>query len=81
VTVVRRGRRISTRQEAGVLADQVVVLAGPVVERVRRGRPVVVQGLRVVAVVVAGEVIDNTINFYFNFAGGKYNAYFRQISF
>ena len=55
MTVVRRGRRILIRREA---ATAVVVLAGPVVERAHRVRPVAAQGLRVAAAAVAGEVIN-----------------------
>jgi hypothetical protein len=75
VIVVKRGRRISTRQGAEVLA-------GPVAEQARRGLPAVVQDLRVAAEVVAGGVIDlydfSYLFFYFNFAGSEYNTYFRQ---
>ena len=75
MTVVRHGHRISTRQEVAP------VLAGPVVERARRGRPVEAQGLRAVAV-VGGEAISapliqkdtDLIDFYFNFAGGERNS-------
>ena len=52
MTVVRPGRRISTRQEVAP------VLAGPVGGQVRRVRLVAVRGPRAVEAVVAGEVIN-----------------------